>query len=146
MTNAALDLKLEVTRTLPFPPERMFDAWLDPKMLARFMVPARGVTVPEVSTDAVVGGRFHIVMQMEDGTQIPHHGVYKRIARASQLVFTWASPYSVDDSTVTLDLAPTDTGTKVTLTQVKFPTDSSRDNHEKGWSLILATLDGALAE
>ena len=33
------DLSLEITRYIPHPPERVFDAWLDPKMLATFMVP-----------------------------------------------------------------------------------------------------------
>ena len=82
---------------------------------------------------------------MQAGDQkIPHHGIYKKIDRHSQLVFTWQSPMSVDDSTVTLDFAAVNGGTKVDLTHVKFTDEESRDNHAGGWGGILAALEGAL--
>ena len=34
------ELKLEISRTIAAPREAVFDAWLDPEMLARFMTPA----------------------------------------------------------------------------------------------------------
>ncbi len=145
MTDAATDLRLEVQRTLPYPPEKVFDAWLDPKMLAKFMTPMEGATVPEVETDAREGGSYRIVMQTPDGTQIPHHGTYSKVDRPRTLVFTWVSPFSEDGSEVTLDFAPDGDGTAVTLTHVKFPSEESRDNHERGWALILESLSRALA-
>ena len=145
MSDAATELKLEVTRDLPFGPERVFDAWLDAKMLARFMTPGEGMTVPEAETDPRAGGRFRIVMQAPDGTQIPHSGTYLTVDRPRQIQFTWESPYSVDDSTVTLDFAAQDGGTRVTLTHVRFPDEQTRDNHAGGWNGILAALEGALS-
>ena len=136
---AAKDLTLTTTRLIKAPAKRIFDAWLDPKMLARFMLPGEGMSVPSVTTDPRVGGRFAITMKAGD-TEIPHAGTYKEITPHSRLVFTWESPFSVDGSTVTLTLADAPGGTNVTLHHVRFPSKESRDNHDKGWAAILAAL------
>ena len=138
------ELSLNVSRTINAPVERLFNAWLDPNMLARFMIPGDGMSVPKAATDPVEGGRFDIVMQAGE-QEIPHAGTYKKIVRHSQLIFTWESPFSADDSTVTLTFKPVDGGTEVNLHHVKFPTEESRDNHHGGWAAILAALETAAA-
>lgn len=139
------ELSLEVTKSLPYPPERVFDAWLNPQMLAKFMVPGPGMSVPEAQAEAKVGGRFRIIMRTPDDNDIPHEGEYLAINRATHLKFTWNSPFSQDDSTVTLDFQPDGTGTQLRLSHVRFPNEESRDNHQGGWTLILEALEGALA-
>ena len=44
MTDQATDLKLEITRLIPANREKLFDAWLDPVMLAQFMIPGPDMT------------------------------------------------------------------------------------------------------
>lgn len=143
MTETKSDLSLTVSRTIDAPVEAVFEAWLDPDMLSRFMMPGDDVTVPSVRVDAVEGGRFEIIMKSGD-EEIPHSGVYETIDRYDRLVFTWESPHSIDGSTVTLEFTPVDGGTEVTLTQVKFSSEGSRDGHEKGWTRILAALGSTL--
>lgn len=138
------ELSLTTSRTISAPRERVFNAWLDPKMLAKFMTPGPGMTVPVSKTDPVEGGRFEVVMQAGED-KIPHGGTYKEISPHEKLVFTWESPFSVEGSTVTLDFADANGGTEVTLTHVKFPSEEVRDNHEGGWTGILAALDAAFA-
>ena len=46
------ELKLETSRIINAPRDRLFDAWLDPEMLSRFMTPGPDVTV------AASGGGF----------------------------------------------------------------------------------------
>ncbi|WP_299842332.1 SRPBCC domain-containing protein [uncultured Roseovarius sp.] len=139
MTVTDTDLSLTVTRTIAAPPERVFDAWLDPEMLMRFMQPGPGMTTPQATTDAKIGGRFDLIMKKDDD-EMPHGGVYKVIDRPNRIVFSWESPFSVDGSTVTLDFRPEGDGTHVTLTHIRFPNEESRDNHEGGWTAILARL------
>ena len=139
MTTTIDDLTLTLSRHIPAPPERVFDAWLDPVMLARFMTPKAGMTVPKAQTDPVVGGRFDMIM-LEGDEQIPHAGTYKEITRYSRLAFTWESPFSLDDSVVTLDFAPRNGGTDLTLTHTKFATDTAREAHRGGWTHILGVL------
>ncbi len=133
------DLALTVSRTIDAPPEALFNAWLDPVTLARFMRPMAEMPAPTVSNDPRVGGRFDILMTAGEN-EIPHWGTYTEIDPHKRLAFTWQSPFSVEGSTVTLTFKPVSGGTKVDLTHVKFPSEESRDNHEKGWTAILAML------
>ncbi|MBF9034534.1 SRPBCC domain-containing protein [Rhodobacterales bacterium HKCCE2091] len=144
MTTATDDLTLTVTHTYAAAPDRVFDAWLDPAVLPRFMTPAADMSVTACTADAVEGGRFEIVMH-KDGEDMPHAGTYLTIDRPNRLVFTWESRHSVaEGSTVTLDFVPRDGGTELTLTHVRFATESSRDGHEAGWTAILAELERVL--
>ncbi|MET1412509.1 SRPBCC domain-containing protein [Roseibium sp. HPY-6] len=138
------DLSVVVSRVFNAPAERVFEAWLNPETLAKFMTPGPGMTVPKATTDPTVGGRFEIIMQAGD-QHIPHAGTYKEISRHSRLAFTWESPFSEPDSLVTLDFEKVEGGTQLTLTHVKFPSLESRDNHEGGWTRILQCL-GPVAE
>ncbi len=138
------DLSLTVERTIKAAPADVFNAWLDPEMLRKFMMPAAGMSVPKASNDPAEGGRFEIVMSA-NGNEMPHAGTYREIKPHERLVFTWESPFSAGDSTVTLTFAPVDGGTHVTLTHERFVDAETRDNHQGGWTAILETLDTALA-
>lgn len=138
------ELSLAVSRTIAAPASKVFEAWLDPQMIANFMRPMPDMPAPRVKNDPVEGGRFDIVMKAGED-EIPHAGTYREISRFSRLVFTWESPFSIEGSTVTLDFDEVDGKTNVTLTHVKFPSEESRDNHNGGWINILASLETALA-
>lgn len=134
------ELSLTVRKTIQATPEKVFDAWLDPMMLKKFMVTCEGDKVPRAESDAREGGQFLIVMA-SGGKEIPHSGTYLELKPHNRLVFTWDSPHSVDGSTVTVELAPAGDGaTDLTLTQVKFANEGARDGHIKGWSAILDML------
>lgn len=138
------ELSLELHRHLPHPPEKVFDAWLDPNMLAKFMTPGPNMTVGETKTDPKVGGEFLITMIAPEAGELPHTGTYTQIDRATKLAFTWSSFNSQEDSTVTLSFVPKDGGTHLTLTHVRFPSEKSRDDHKGGWGHILDVLAGEL--
>lgn len=137
------DLSLTVERTIKAPQQDVFNAWLNPDMLRKFMMPAPGMTVPSASNDPKAGGRFDIVMQAGEN-EIPHSGTYKEINPHERIVFTWVSPFSVDDSTVTLTFSAVEGGTHIILTHIRFADTETRDNHNGGWTEILEALDTAL--
>ena len=135
------DLTVNISKTINAPIEKVFDAWLDPAMLTQFILPAPGMPQPEVENDPRQGGRFTIVMQVGDD-KIPHSGSYLAVERPRRLKFSWESPYSTDDSTVTLDFDEIDANsTRVELTHVKFLHEEARSDHEGGWGNILDMLD-----
>ncbi len=140
------DLTLTTERQINAAPAKVFNAWLDPEMLKRFMIPGgEGMTVPKAEADAREGGRFEIIMKAGN-EEMPHRGTYKEISPHDRLVFTWESSASTEpDSTVTLTFTPSGAGTLLSLTHVRFPNETSRTNHEKGWGAILAALDSAFA-
>ena len=129
-----------VRRTIPIARDRVFDAWLDPARLARFMRPgSTGRTTAEV--DARVGGRFRIVMyhpSSNAGTE--HTGEYLLIDRPHRLSFTWCSVNTDEkDTTVTIDFIDRNGATEVVLTHTQLP-PKQLEGHRKGWSDILAAL------
>ena len=134
------NFELSITRTIKAPRSQVFDAWLDPKALARFMTPGPGMTVPKAESEARVGGSFLIVMKAGD-TELPHRGTYETIDKYDKLVFTWLSSHAPEGSVVTLtfkELGPAET--ELTLHHEGLPTQESRDNHQGGWTAIVEQL------
>jgi uncharacterized protein YndB with AHSA1/START domain/DNA-binding transcriptional ArsR family regulator len=135
------DLTLTCRRTINARPEQVYNAWLDPKMMTRFMSPRPDMHVREARSDAKVGGRFFVMMVGDK--DYPHEGTYKALEPYSRMVFTWEAPWSAPDTEVELVFNPVKDGTEVVLTHVKFMSEDSRDSHEQGWIGILGKL-GAL--
>ena len=134
------DLTVNIKKTINAPIEKVFDAWLDPTLLTQFILPMAGMPQPEIENDPREGGRFTIVMHVGDD-RVPHSGSYLSVDRPNRLVFSWESPYSTDDSTVTLDFSVIDADTtRVELTHVKFLHEEARSDHEGGWGNILDKL------
>jgi len=139
------DLKVNVSKIINAPVEKVFNAWLNADTLSQFMLPMPGMPNPKTESDPSIGGRFAIYMQVGED-EIPHTGKYLEIDRTTKIVFTWKSPFSVDDSTVTLLFSSIDeNSTNLELTHVKFPDEESRSNHEGGWGSILTMLDTVLS-
>jgi uncharacterized protein YndB with AHSA1/START domain len=136
------DLSLTVRRVIKATPEAIYQAWLDPMKMKRFMTPGPGMRVGETACDPRVGGRFLVVMVGE--RELPHEGSFQVLDPFKRLVFTWESPFSAPDTTVEIVLTPVAEGTEVALTQVKFVSEESRDNHKAGWGMILAALEQAV--
>ncbi|WP_349437542.1 SRPBCC family protein [Pararhizobium sp. A13] len=137
------DLSLTCRRTIKANPKQIYNAWLDPAMMTRFMSPRPDMHVAEARSDAREGGRFFVLMVGDK--EYPHEGTYNELTPFSRIVFTWEAPWSAPDTQVELVLTPVADGTEVVLTHVKFMSEESRDNHEKGWNGILGKLDALLS-
>ena len=134
------ELSVNLTKTIQAPIEKVFDAWLDPASLTRFILPGPGMPQPEVENDPREGGRFTIVMHVGE-EKIPHSGSYLIVERPNKLVFSWESPYSTDDSQVSLIFTQVDADTtNIELTHVRFINEEARSNHQGGWTNILDKL------
>ncbi len=134
---------LVIRRTLPVTRERVFDAWLNPRMLARFMRPG---DMPEstVELDPRVGGAFKITMN-HGGPDGAHWGKYLVIDRPSRLVFTWISAHTDKEETlVTVEFREKGKGTELVLTHSRLP-NAKRNMHDEGWTEILNALGRAIA-
>ncbi|HEU0221387.1 MAG TPA: metalloregulator ArsR/SmtB family transcription factor [Paracoccaceae bacterium] len=134
------ELTLTARRLIRAPAARLFAAWLDPALLARFMITAENITIPEAEADPRVGGRFHLLMRRA-GRDLPHGGTYLEITPPTRLVFTWESDFAPEGGTVTLDFREAGDATELTLTHTKFLSEESLEGHRMGWTAILARLD-----
>ena len=139
------DLTVKVNKTIHASIEKVFDAWLNPKILSKFMMPMPGMPESDVENDAREGGSFTIIMHAGED-KLPHTGEYLEINRPDKLVFTWASHCSVDNSTVTLNFTKIeDSKTNISLTHVKFIDEKTRSDHEGGWGNILDKLNEVMS-
>ena len=136
------DLKVNIEKIIHAPIDKVFDAWLNPKMLSKFMRGMPDMPETDVEIDAREGGLFTIIMHLGD-EEIPHTGKYVEISRPDKLVFTWVSRYSVvDNSTVTLNFTKIDDNkTNISLSHVKFINEEARSGHEEGWGNVLDKLN-----
>ena len=139
------ELTVNVSKIIDAPITAVFDAWLDPSALAKFMQPMPGMDDSVVKNEAHEGGAFTIVMQVGEN-KIPHTGKYLKIDRPQKLAFTWESPESIDDSVVTLHFTELEDGkTNIELIHEKFIDEKRRSNHEGGWGNILSKLQEVMS-
>ncbi len=128
--------------------DRLFDAWLDPAMLGRWMFgPAvREERIVHLNNDPRVGGRFSFLVQ-RGGQQIDHVGEYLRLDRPMALTFTWAIAGEPEDSRVNVTIEAAPDGCAVALTHTLPPgAEGDVEQVEAAWRKMLAALDGALRE
>jgi uncharacterized protein YndB with AHSA1/START domain len=114
---------VRVIRRFNAPPERLYDAWLDRRMIGRWMFgPPLSEELLGLAVDARVGGSFSFLVRRR-AEEIDHvAGRYLEIDRPRRLVFTWRMAREPDDeSRVSIDIVPIKTGSKLILTHEMSP-------------------------
>jgi uncharacterized protein YndB with AHSA1/START domain len=139
---AAEDRVLRLEREFRAPPERVFAAFTDPKLLAQWWGP-EGMTCPVCEIDLRVGGRYRTCMRGDSGDHWLS-GVYREIVPPRRLVFTWAWEQSGargHETVVEIDFAPAGPHTRIRLVQREFESEAARDQHRGGWTSTFTCLD-----
>jgi uncharacterized protein YndB with AHSA1/START domain len=132
--------KLVVTHRYDAPPERVFDAWLDPKLAARFLFATPTGQMVKAEIDARVGGRFTFTDRRPEDGDVAHVGQYLEIDRPRRLVFEFAVPqYDPRLTTVTIEIAPAGSGCELTLSHDGVPPEWTAQT-KQGWTMILESL------
>jgi uncharacterized protein YndB with AHSA1/START domain len=139
-----------LARRLAANPERVFDAWLDPTKIAKWILGASPKDeLRSVSVEPQIGGSFSFVV-VRDGQEVEHLGGYVELDRPRRLAFTWsavtpreAPGAKSDGSLVTLDFAPAGAGTELRLTHEGVPEEYALRT-EEGWSKIIQALANSL--
>jgi uncharacterized protein YndB with AHSA1/START domain len=137
-----------VTHRFDASPERVFDAWLDPKTARKWLFATPEGDIVRAETDPRVGGRFSFV-DRRDGEDIEHVGEYVVIERPTRLVFTFAVPlYSPEYDRVTVEIRRLDKGCELTLINEMSPEILAEwgEKTREGWGRILGGLAVVLDE
>ncbi|MDZ4759634.1 MAG: SRPBCC family protein [Alphaproteobacteria bacterium] len=133
-------------------PERVYDAILDPDMIARFMFGPllREEEILHIRNDPRVGATFSYKVRRLNQTggsdDIDHVGTYLELVRPTRIVFTWAIAPDTNGSTVAIDIAPTADGCTITLTHEMAPEWATFiDRARTSWEKMLGVLSNLLA-
>lgn len=123
----------------------VYEAWTDPRLLARWMVPQPGCQT-DLQADVRVGGHFRVDMTIR-GELYRHHGEYLLLSPPHALEFTWFSEATLQQrSVVRVELRELGSDdTELTLTQRELPSEDSAREHHEGWSGALDHLPDVLA-
>lgn len=139
-SDAARVPTLKIRRVIASSPQKIFDLWTRPELMARWMSPYPGAVHCEAVADVRVGGAFRLSIRSAD-SQCDIEGIYVEVERPKRLVFTWCGPPTQGANTlVTLELKALKTGTELTLTHEKLPTDEVRQGHTIGWANMVDHL------
>jgi uncharacterized protein YndB with AHSA1/START domain len=135
---------LILSRLFDAPRPLVFQAWTEPRHLARWWGP-HGFTLSVCQQEFRVGGAYRFCMRAPDGTDHWVWGEYREIVAPERLVFTWHR----DDepglraqlsNLVTVTFAERGRKTHLTLHHAAFQTVADRDDHRGGWTECLERL------
>jgi uncharacterized protein YndB with AHSA1/START domain len=126
---------VSVSRRIAAPPEKVYDAWMDPSKPGG---PWYG-PVPLI-LNPVVDGLFYFAVQHE-GRTWPHYGRFTRLERPKVAEYTWVSEATQGvESLVTVTFEAHGDGTEITLRHSGVPDDEMGRRHQDGWTWVLSVL------
>lgn len=135
---------LSMQRIIDVPRERVFEAWTDPVMLAKWCAPHE-YAIPIYEADVRKGGHWQRLMQSPSGQEQWAGGRYLEVSPGERLVMTHGWEPDVDEQQVTTNVVLTFESiggrTSIKLDQAFFETASSRDAHRDGWHSTLERLE-----
>ena len=121
------DLEIVTVRKFDAPIELVFDVLTKPEHVSKWFAPFTDV-VTECSIDLRVGGKYHIVLVTEDGTECLFRGTYLEVEPPIRTVATWLFEGWPDAHAVdSVDLHETDGVTTMT-TKLAFRDQAGRDH------------------
>lgn len=148
------DRELVLARIIDAPPERVFEAWTDPKLVCEWWAP-RPWTTPSCEIEPRVGGVLQTVMRSPEGVDHPNAGVYLEIVPNQRIVWTdafekaWV-PSAKPFMTAVITFEARGDRTLYTARALHW-TVADREEHERmgfhgGWGLCAEQLEELLAK
>jgi uncharacterized protein YndB with AHSA1/START domain len=139
---ATAQAPMQVSRSIDASPEVVFNAWLAPDMIRRWMFRSPTNEICAISSDRVVGGAFKIVARAGDELT-DHFGRYVEFQEPNKLVFSLQVPKHFPGETlVTVGIEPAVYGCDVTLTQTGVAPEVTQHD----WRKMLESLALMCAE
>lgn len=139
---------ISVSRRFAAPAERVFDAWIDPVLAAKWLFATPNGTMIKSEIDPTLGGEFCLVERRED-EDIEHYGEFIELERPTRIVFDFSVNQS-ETSRVAVDIeavagGPEGDGCALTLTHTMHPRWASfAERSKQGWEMMLEGLGGVV--
>jgi uncharacterized protein YndB with AHSA1/START domain len=139
--------KLTIRRTFAASRERVFAAWTDVDILRQWF-PPEGRFI-DARWDPREGETYRINLLVPSGEQWAVGGVFSEVRAPERLAFTFRweedDPAQERDTFITVELLDKGSETEMIFTHEGFRDETSRDNHNGGWTLAFEGIERALA-
>ena len=132
---------LTLRRTFTVPPARIYAAWTDPALFARWIGP-QGISCTLLDMDPTVGGSFRLDMHLPDRT-IHVAGRFIRLQPPNRIDLTWGAADGSVTTDITIHFHPTATGTEMEFHH-HLPSPDMVQSHDDGWTSAFAKLQTLL--
>lgn len=140
--------RLELRRTLKAPIERVFAAFEDPGLVARWLRPAPDVTLHVLALEFREGGAYRFAYVVPDGTRMVVGGRYRRIEPPRRIEFSWLieppDEHAGVESEVTVLLEPNAGATELVIRHERWDRADAQARHSAGWRGALDLLAAQL--
>jgi uncharacterized protein YndB with AHSA1/START domain len=135
---------LRISRRFDALPQRIFDAWLNPRLAPRWLFATASRPIAHVEIDPHVGGAFCFV-DWYRGEVTQYSGRYVEIVPCSRLIFTLVLPFAPQLATrVNVGIASANRGSRLTIVHENVPSADACDVGGR-WTGMLYGLGVTLA-
>jgi uncharacterized protein YndB with AHSA1/START domain len=148
-THSVVHSTFVIERTYNAPPTRVFAAWANPASKRKWFAEGEGWEVGAFEADFRVGGIEHSRFRFKGGAEYSNDTVYQDIVPDQRIVLAYTMATGgkrFSASLMTLQLEPSDKGTRLVLTEQSafFEGSDGTKMREQGWRELLEKLDEAL--
>ena len=132
-------VEIKVERTIPAPPDEVFDAWLDPTVAGTLWHEH-----DKLIFNPKVDGLWYLRSLAHRCEGTPHYGRFTEIERPGRIQHSWMSRHTLGEETmVTITFRRKGEGTLMTVVHSGLPAGDMAAAHEKGWNSIGDTFGNA---
>ncbi|HZR55680.1 MAG TPA: SRPBCC domain-containing protein [Terriglobales bacterium] len=140
--------QVEVRRRFAAPPEKVFAAFADARLITRWLSPSPKIALTPLRFEFREGGTYRFAYGLEDGKTVIVNGTYILIDPPSKIVFSWIieppDEHAGIESEVTVAIKPDDGGTELLIQHKKLILTDAIVRHAAGWHGALDQLAAAL--
>jgi uncharacterized protein YndB with AHSA1/START domain len=144
----ANDNAAEVHRRFAVPPEKVFRAFAEARLVARWLSPSPEIALSVLHFDFRPSGSFRFAYHLPEGDTVVVGGVYRSIEPPSKIVFSWIieppDEHAGIKSEVTVTITPDDGGAELLIRHEKLAPIDAVERHAEGWRGALDQLSALL--
>ena len=134
---------VEISRVIFAPPEMVFDAWVKPELIHKWLFVGPTSEIISVELDLKIQGKFSILeLEKSSNEYIDHYGRYIEIDRPRKLAFTLSVPKHFPGETkVAVEIKATGEGSELKLIQIGVSKDVTEEIWKKMFDQLSLTLE-----